>query len=130
MRVSAIATQWKGSRFLRFPPLPKGRWPVLFFSIFSTLFGLWFVFNMDIYLPWQARLTRAIELTLLGHSGLWLAVIGSKGKLRFLIGLSFLPSMAVVFFLWWNLHLSLAISALVYMSWILYRTFRGTHFGD
>lgn len=118
------------TRTIRFLNWLSGRWLAVLFSTFSALYGLWFVFNMDLYLPWQVRLTRATEMTILGHSGLWLAMIRTKTGFRFMLAACLLPSMLVIFFLWWNLNLALAIGALGYMSWIMRQTVGGRHLGN
>ncbi|HEY8279367.1 MAG TPA: hypothetical protein VIH99_07085 [Bdellovibrionota bacterium] len=87
----------------------------------SMVYGFWFMFNMDGYLPWHTRLAKAINATLQGHFGLWLATIKIQGKLRFVSVAILLPTMIGIFYLWWTLHLAAAIIALGCMSWLLFR---------
>jgi hypothetical protein len=59
------------------------------FAIVSMTYSFWIIFRMDEYLPWQVRFFRALELTFIGHVGLWLAAFQWKGKFRFVIAAIF-----------------------------------------
>lgn len=99
------------------------------FAVFSTAFGFWFIFNMNVYLPWQIRLWNGVKLTLIGHLGIWLATLNVRGKPRFAIAGLLLFSIIPIFFLWWNLHLLAAIGATGYMGWVVLQTLKEKHFG-
>jgi hypothetical protein len=115
-------TAYKLAGFLK---RPHSKQIIRLFAAFSTLYGFWFVYHMDIYIPWQTRIIRGIELTLLGHFGLWLATLNTRGKIRLVIATILLPSIIGIFFLWWNLHLAVAIGALGYMSWVMFQIIKG-----
>lgn len=76
---------------------------------------------MDEYLPWQVRFFRALELTFIGHVGLWLAAFQWKGKFRFVIAAIFLPTIACLTILWWNL----GIFVLAWLGWRMVTLIRG-----
>lgn len=104
------------------------RWLVRLFIGISTIFGFWLFYNMHLYMPWHFRSIKALEMTLLGHLGLWLATLEARGRLRFLVAAVMVPSMAVVFFLWWGMHLFVALGVMAGMIWLLLQVLRGQPF--
>ncbi len=88
------------------------------------------MFNMDEYLPARVRFLRGVESTLLGHVGPWLALFEPNGRWRFLVTNLIVPSMVGLFFLWWNVHVVIAIGMALCLTWLLLRTFKGVGFGD
>jgi hypothetical protein len=103
------------------------RWPVFFFASVSTLYGMWFFFNEDTYLPWRVRCVRGVEMGILMHLGLWLSTIAVRSRLRFLLPVFLLPSAVAIFFLWWNIHLTLAIAVLIFLFWTVVQTLKKDH---
>ncbi len=96
----------------------------------SALYGFLLIYEMNSYMPWHHKFLKALEQTLLGHFGLWLATFQIRSRMRFLVAAIMIPSIAVVFLLWWNLHLSVAICALIGMVWLFVRLIWGTRLGN
>jgi hypothetical protein len=94
------------------------------------LYGFFLVYQMDLYLPWQVRLMRAVKVTFLGHLGLWLGTLEIRGWPRLLVAALMIPSIAGVFFLWWEIHFFLAVSVLFGMGWLLFRVTKGAGLDD
>jgi hypothetical protein len=104
-------------------------WIIRFGAALSTLYGFWFVFNLNEYTPWQIRTYNGIKCTLLGHLALWLVTLNIRGNTRFAIAALLLLSTFVLFFLWWNLHLAVAVAATSGVAWIVLQVFRGKRLG-
>ncbi len=91
------------------------------FAIISMAYSFWIIFRMDEYLPWQVRFFRALELTFIGHVGLWLAAFQWKGKFRFVIAAIFLPTIICLTILWGYL----GIFVFAWLGWRMFTLIRG-----
>jgi hypothetical protein len=112
-------------------PLPQlhSRWLIRLFAGVSTLYGFWIIYDMDHYLPWQVRFFRAVELTLLGHCGLWLATYDWKRWARVLVSIVFFPSLLGIAILWWHVHLAASAVVLAWMGWRWFELLKGPPHG-
>lgn len=104
------------------------RWLVFVFALVSTLYGFWVGYNMEPYLPLKARIIKGVELTILGHFGVWLVLLDFRGWLRFVTAVALVPSVVGAFFLWGGFHLITGLSAIAFVIWLLVRTIRGKPF--
>jgi hypothetical protein len=95
----------------------------------SFLYGFRLIYDMNGYMPWLFKFMKALEQSFLAHFGLWLATLQVQSRLRFLIAAMMVPSMVIVFFMWWGQHLTFAIAAGVGMSWLLFRVLQGKRLG-
>lgn len=110
----------------RFPRGLNLRLGIRLFAVASSVYGFWVVFNMDQYLPWQVRLIRGIEMTVIAHLGLGLATFKWRGKLRFVVAAALLPSMLGMLLLWWHF----CVPVQVWLGWRLVQLIRGDSRAD
>lgn len=110
--IHRIGAKWRLRRRLRFAPV---------LVVVSMIYGFLLIYGLDTeYRPWDARLKRGLLFTIQGHLGIWLAMMDIRGKARFLVAAIFFPSLFGIPLLWWNLHLSLAVLALLAMGWLMF----------
>ena len=82
---------------------------------------------MDEYLPWRIRFFRAMELTMLGHVGLWLATYDRRGWARIVVAIIFLPTILGIAILWWHAHIGIGAMVLGWLILRLFRLINGSH---
>jgi hypothetical protein len=100
------------------------------FLVSSALFGFWLILRMDMYLPWRVRFSRAAWLTCIGHFPALVATLRWRGRWRFLVVTALIPSMVGIAILLWHVHLIVGITALVWLSWRMYRLLQGEKLED
>lgn len=91
----------------------------------STVYGLWFVYDMDPYLPWRVRFRKGVFWTTVAHLGLWISMFQIRGWLRFLAIPVFLLSIVGIFVLWWHFSLFAGIIALGCTIWLFFHFLKG-----
>lgn len=108
---------------------PLRRSPFDFFVYALIIYSMYCVFDLkygiDSYRPWRIRAALAAEAALLAHFGLWLAMIPTKSRLRFITLLILTPTMAGLSLLWWLAHPSIAVFSFGIMSWLFFRVLLG-----
>lgn len=108
----------------------NNKWLMRFFVAFSTFYGFCYVADMHSYFPLWKSFAKGLEMTMLGHLGLWLAMLQVKGSARFLVAVILFASLLGLYVLWHELHFVVAIVGVAYTSWILLQTIRGKPIGN
>jgi hypothetical protein len=103
----------------------NNKWLMRLFAALSTLYGFWFIFNMDLYLPVYIRFKKGVFWTVLGHFALWLATLEIRGRIRYLVATVLFLSLSGLFFLWDTFPTVFTFVALAYAGWILFQLVRG-----
>lgn len=103
----------------------NNKWLMRLFVAFSTFYGFWFIFNMDLYLPWQTRFAKGVQITFIGHFALWLATLNIRSRIRFLVAVVLFLSFAGLLFLWGTLPAVVTFCSLGYAGWIFFHLVRG-----
>jgi hypothetical protein len=117
----------EGSNFMNCSVL-NNKWLMRTFAAFSTLYGFWFIFSMDVYLPWQVRFAKGVEMTAMGHFALWLATFEIRGLIRYVVASILFISLFGLFFLWGTLPMLVALPVWGYGSWIFFRLVKGNNY--
>ncbi len=113
------------TRTLRlYPHLPAKR-VVRFLIIISTIYGFWNLNDVYSYKPFPRGALKALEMSLLGHLGLWLSTIQAKGVYRFFIAILLIPSALGVYLFMWHQNDATLFFGLVGLAWLLKKVLRG-----
>lgn len=91
----------------------------------SALIGFYYFFDLHAYLPWKARILKALGRTVELHLGLWLATIEMRSRWRYIVIVLLIPSWVGTYLFFWHRNSVTLIAGSLIMIWLIRDVLRG-----